>query len=149
MKTLVHYGLVICLLIPHLQASDTPAKDKVEYRRLEKTNERARGVVEQLETIKLQDVAIAALPPSAALGVLRGKVLGEKGGGVINLVIRGSEEGLRVTIKADKTTYSQVIDDICAQTGQVWSIEFNEATGAPILVIKKKKEGQQAEPSNR
>jgi hypothetical protein len=121
---------------------------KVEYRRLEKTNDRARGVVVQLQAIKLQGVAVEGVAPSAALEALRKKVVGEKGGGVINFVIRGSEEGLRVTIKADKTTYAQVVDDICAQTGRVWSIEFNEVTGSPILVIKENKEGQQDAPSN-
>ena len=142
MKTLIQCGLAICLLILHLHAGDPPANVKDEYRRLEKITDRAGAIVEQLQAIKLQGVTIEGVAPSAALEALRKKVVGETGGGVINFVIRGSERGQRVTIKSDKTTYAQAIDQICVQSGRAWSIEFNEDAGTPILIIKEAK-GQQ------
>jgi hypothetical protein len=136
MKTLIHCGLTFSLLIAHLVADDSPAKEKVQYRRLESTDDKARGVVRQLQAIKIHGVVMDNLAPSAALEALRKKVVGDEGGAVINFVIRGSEQGQKVNINADKMTYPQAIDEICAQTGRAWKIEFNDKPGTPILVIK-------------
>lgn len=136
MNAFISYALSLTFLISDLHAGDTAAEAKVEYRRLTTANDRERRIVEQLQAIQLEGVSITGLTPSAAIGALREKVLGAKGGGVINFTIRGSEAGQQVTIQKDKMTYAEAIDQICTQTGRMWRIEIDEQTGTATLVLK-------------
>lgn len=136
MNAFISYALSLTFLISDLHAGDAAAEAKVEYRRLTIANDRERRIVEQLQAIQLEGVSITSLAPSAALGALREKVLGAKGGSVINFTIRGSEAGQQVTIQKDKITYAEAIDQICTQTGRMWRIEIDEQTGKATLVLK-------------
>lgn len=144
MKSLIPCVLLLGILMPHLAADELPAKEKVEYRRLEKPDDRVQGVVRQLQALKLENLIIKDLALSAALGVLREKIVGTKVGGVIDFVIRGSEKGEKVSIHSERTTYAEALDQICEQSGRVWTIEFMDPSGRPVLIIKKDNRRQAA-----
>lgn len=114
------------------------------YLRLKEKGEKENGVVAQLEKIRIENVSIQGLSVSEAFEYLRKKVVGDKEGGVINLVIRGSDRNNRKsTIRKKNMTYAEAVDAICVQTGWSWGIDFNELSGAPILVLTKTNNGQQ------
>ena len=142
MKTLIHFGVTLSILISHLYAGAQQFEEKARYRNLEKTDAQAARVVERLESFRLPGVTISGEDVIDALETLRSKVAGDKRAGVINYVIRGSVDGQKVTIKADNISYAKVVDAICTQTGRTWTIEFMDRLGVPSLVIKEGK-GQQ------
>jgi len=109
---------------------------------------KAKRVIAQLEKIEIDDVSFEKLSASEAMDYLTKKVVGVKGGGAINFVIRGADEEKKVGIKRKSLNFAQAVDDICVQSGRLWKIDFNEVSGAPILVITIKN-GQQAVTPNR
>ena len=143
MKTLVTYGIILMITLPRMGAVEQQDDNRADYQRLEQTDDKAERMISQLEDIEIDDVSFEKLSVAEAIGYLNKKVVGENGGGVINLVIRGADEPKSVGITRKNLTFAKAVDEICRQSGRVWKIEFNEATGAPILVIKNKN-GQQA-----
>ena len=118
---------------------------------MEQADDKAKRVIDQLENIEIDDVSFEKLSAAAAMGYLTKKVVGEKGGGVINFVIKGADQAKIVGITRKRLTFAQAVDEICRQSGRVWMIDFNETSGAPILVIKNKKGQQDAagQPATR
>lgn len=109
------------------------------YPWLEATGDHAKRVIETLERIRIDDISFKRLTPAEAIAYLTGKVAGEKGGGVINFVVRGAEPDKKVGITGRTLNFAQAVDEICGQAGRVWTIDFNEKSGTPILVIKTQK----------
>jgi capsular polysaccharide biosynthesis protein len=130
-----------------MAAEELKDGDRAGYQRLEQTDDKAQRVIAQLEKIKITDISFEKLTANEAMDYLTKKVVGEKGGGVINFVIRGDDQAKQVGITSKSQTFAQAVDEICRQSGRMWMIDFNEASGAPVLVIKKKN-GQQDAPSN-
>jgi hypothetical protein len=147
MKTFATYWIVLMLTVPRLGAEVPKNDDRADNPRLEQTDDKTKRVIAQLEGIKIDNVSFEKLTTSEAMDYLTQKVVGEKGGGVINFVIRGGDLAHRIGIKRKGLNFAQAVDEICRQSGRVWMIDFNEASGAPVLIIKNKK-GQQDAPSN-
>jgi hypothetical protein len=148
MKTFCTYCIVLVLTLPRLGAEVLKNADRADNPRLEQTDDKTKRVIAQLEGIKIDDVSFDQLTTSEAMSYLTKKIVGEKGGGVINFVIRGDDDAHRIGIKLKGLNFAQAVDEICRQSGKVWLIDFNEISGAPVLVIKNKN-GQQAAPRNR
>ena len=147
MKILLHFGFTFGLIVSCLYAGAPHIGEQIGYRNLEKTDAEAARVVQRMESFEIRGVAIIGEDVIDALEALRIKAVGDKRAGVINYLIRGSLDGQKVTIKADKIIYAKAIDEICRQTGRVWTIEFIDRLGGPSLVIKqatKQDKGQQA-----
>ena len=144
MKTLLYCILALSFMMPVADADPKAPKLEDKYRFLKSVDEKERGVIAQLEKINIENVAIRDLKPSEALNYLRRKIVGDKGGGVINLVIRGSQAAeKKITIQKEGMNYAEAVDAICEQVGWSWKIAFNESSGAPILVLTTKSNGQQ------
>ena len=148
MNNFATYCIVLILTLPRLGAEAPKTDDRADNPRLEQTDDKTKRVIAQLESIKIDDISFDHLTTSEAMGYLTKKIVGEKGGGVINFVIRGSDEAHRIGIKPKGLNFAQAVDEICRQSENVWMIDFNEISGAPVLVIKNKN-GQQAAPRNR
>jgi hypothetical protein len=121
--------------LPRVGALDPQGNSATQYHRLRQADAKAKRVISQLEKIEIDDVSFEKLSTSEALGYLTKKVVGAKGGGVINFVIRGADGEKKVGIKRKSLNFAQAVDEICIQSGRVWKIDFNEVSGAPILVI--------------
>ena len=147
MKTFATYCIVLMFTLPRLGAEEPKAGERTNYQRLEEADDKAKRVIAQLENIKVDDVSFEKLTATEAMSYLTKKVVGNKGGDVINFVIRGADSAQRVGITSKSLTFAQAVDEICRQSGRVWMIDFNEASGAPILVLKNKN-GQQAVHGN-
>ncbi len=136
MKTFAIYCIVLMLTLPRLGAEVPKNDDRSNYQRLAQSDDKAKRVIAQLEDIKIADVSFEKLTATEAMGYLTKKVVGNKGGGVINFVVRGADQAKRVGITSKSLTFAQAVDEVCRQSGRVWMIDFNETSGAPILVIK-------------
>ena len=147
MKTFATYCIALMLTLPRLEAEVPKDDDRAHNPRLEQTDDKTKRVIAQLEGIKIDDVSFEQLATAEAMGYLTKRVVGEKGGGVINFVIRGADQTKRIGIKSKSLNFAQAVDEICRQSGSVWMIDFSETSDAPVLVIKKKN-GQQDAPSN-
>ena len=139
--------LVLLLTLPRLGAEETTDHARATYQRLEQTDDKAKRVIDRLEDIKIDEVSFENLTAAEAVGYLTQRVVGDKGGGLINFVIRGADQAKRVGITSGSLTFAKAVDEICRQSGRVWMIDFNETSGAPVLVIKNKNSQQDA-PSN-
>ena len=138
MKNLVIYSLVMLLALLRIDAAVEQDDNRANYQRLERADDKAKNVIAQLEMIEIADVSFEKLSVAAAMSYLNKRVVGEKGGGVINFVIRGNDEVKSIAITRGSLTFAKAVDEICRQGGRVWMIDFNDASGAPILVIKNK-----------
>lgn len=113
MKTFANYCIVLMLTLPRLGAEVPKNDDRAYNPRLEQTDDKAKRVIAQLEGIKIDDVSFERLTTSDAMGYLNKKIVGEKGGGAINFVIRGSDEAHKIVIKIKGLNFAQAVDEIC------------------------------------
>ena len=136
MKAYLGCVLVLSLNLAAIHAEERSGKTVDAYRQLKQGDKKAQSVIARLEKIKIGNVSIEGLSADRALEYLRDKVVGGKGGGVINFVIRGVEtSNSKVTLQADKMNYAKAVDEICAQTGRQWHIDVDESSGVPLLVL--------------
>lgn len=148
MKTLVTYCIALILSSPRVGALETKGDNGVKHQRLVQADDKVMRVIAKLENIEIVDISFEKLTAAEAMNYLTKKVVGEKGGGVINFVIRGVDQAKKVGITRKSLTYAQAVDEICSQSGKVWMIEYNEPSGTPVLIIKNKN-AQQAVDGNR
>ena len=144
MKKPLYYILALLFLMPVIDATPKAPKLVEKYQGLGSADKKERVVIAQLEKISIEKLAIRDLTPHEALDYLRKKIVGNKGGTVINLVIRGSQAAeKKIAIKKEEMNYAEAVDEICKQVGWRWEIDFNESSGAPILVLTTKRNVQQ------
>ena len=121
--------------MPQVGAVEPQGNSVAQYHRLGQADSKAKRVIAQLERIKIDDVSFEKLSTTEALDYITKKVVGAKGGGVINFAIKGADEEKKVGIKRKSLNFAQAVDEICIQSGRVWKINFDEISDAPILVI--------------
>lgn len=130
--------VVLEITFSRVEAGDLPPGDKAKYHQLLSTNGKAEQVISQLEKIQIDEITFEKLSAAEALKYITKRIVPNQGGGVINSVIRGADETKNVGIRSKRMNFAQAVDEICVQSGRVWSIDFNEVSGVPILVLSMK-----------
>ena len=114
------------------------------YRAMRESKDvKAAAVVKQLEKVMIAEVKVDRVSLAEVIGEINRKGAAERGGGVINLVIRqprrnGREQAPKekpVTLDVKKTNFAAVIDEACVQAGYRWTLEFQPESGSALLVL--------------
>lgn len=112
--------------------------------RKETEDPKAAAVMKAMEKVAIREVTLKGASLGKALDELNRLGTAGKGGGVVNFVVRWPRRARgveipekKITLHLKATNFAAALDAACAQSGYRWSVEFNDTTREPLVVIER------------